>query len=74
MLRSLPRCSAPVRGADPLRQKRAHAQRPASRENLKLADVLGIRGTPAFVIGDKVVPGAADIATLKSMLADARNK
>jgi len=26
------------------------------------------------VIGDKVVPGAADIATLKSMLADARNK
>ena len=44
------------------------------RKNLKLADVLGIRGTPAFVIGDKVVPGAADIATLKSMLADARNK
>jgi hypothetical protein len=25
-------CSAPVRGADPLRQKRAHAQRPASRQ------------------------------------------
>jgi len=44
------------------------------RKNLKLADALGIRGTPAFVIGDKVVPGAADIATLKSMLADARNK
>jgi protein-disulfide isomerase len=44
------------------------------RKNLKLADALGIRGTPAFVIGDKVVPGAADIATLKSMVADAHNK
>ena len=44
------------------------------KENLKLADALNIRGTPAFVIGDKVVPGAADIATLQSMLADARNK
>lgn len=44
------------------------------KENLKLADALNIRGTPAFVIGDKVVPGVADIATLKSMVADARNK
>ena len=43
-------------------------------ENLKLAGALDIRGTPAFVIGDKVVPGAADIATLKSMVADARDK
>jgi protein-disulfide isomerase len=43
-------------------------------ENLKLANALDLRGTPAFVIGDKVVPGAADIATLKSMVADARNK
>ena len=44
------------------------------KENLKLADALNIRGTPAFVIGDKVAPGVADIATLKSMVADARNK
>jgi hypothetical protein len=43
-------------------------------KRLKLADALNIRGTPAFVIGDKVVPGVADIATLKSMVADARNK
>ena len=40
------------------------------KENQKLADALNIRGTPAFVIGDKVVPGVADIATLKSMVAD----
>src|SRR6185369_520384 len=29
-------CSAPVRGADPPRQKRAHAQRPASRADRRL--------------------------------------
>ena len=29
-------CSAPVRGADPLRPKRAHAQRPASRADRRL--------------------------------------
>jgi len=29
-------CSAPVRGADPLRQKCAHAQRPASRGDRRL--------------------------------------
>lgn len=29
-------CSAPVRGADPLRQKRAHAQRQASRADRRL--------------------------------------
>ena len=44
------------------------------KANLKLADALDIRGTPAFVIGDKVVPGAADIDTLKSMVADVRKK
>lgn len=44
------------------------------KENQKLAETLNIRGTPAFVIGDKVVPGVADISTLKSMVADAHNK
>jgi protein-disulfide isomerase len=44
------------------------------KDNLKLANALDIHGTPAFVIGDKVVPGAADIDTLKSMVTDARKK
>lgn len=44
------------------------------KENQKLAETLNIRGTPAFVIGDKVVPGVADISMLKSMVADAHNK
>src|SRR5438477_11803801 len=40
-------CSAPVLGADPLRQKRADAQRPASRadrrgsHNLAVTDIVG---------------------------------
>jgi protein-disulfide isomerase len=46
----------------------------AIKSNLKLAKALDINGTPAFVIGDKVVPGAADLDTLKSMVADLRKK
>jgi len=41
-------------------------------DNLKLAEALGIRGTPAFVVGEKLAPGAVDAATLKSLIADAR--
>ena len=40
--------------------------------NLALASALGIRGTPAFVIGKQFVPGAVDAATLKQLIADAR--
>jgi protein-disulfide isomerase len=46
----------------------------AIKSNLKLAKALDINGTPAFVIGDEVVPGAADLDTLKSMVADLRKK
>jgi len=40
--------------------------------NLSLASALGVRGTPAFVIGKQFVPGAIDAATLKQLIADAR--
>lgn len=40
--------------------------------NLQLADSIGIRGTPAFVIGDNVVPGAIDAENIKRMIAKAR--
>jgi len=46
----------------------------ALKTNLKLADALGIHGTPAFIIGDKVVPGAIDLDALKGMVSDARGK
>jgi protein-disulfide isomerase len=40
--------------------------------NLALASALGIRGTPAFVIGKQFVPGAVDAGALKELIADAR--
>lgn len=42
--------------------------------NLALADALNIHGTPAFIVGDQVVPGAVDIGALKTMVADARKR
>lgn len=40
--------------------------------NRSLGEELGIRGTPAFIIGDLLMPGAVDAQTLKSAIADAR--
>ena len=40
--------------------------------NMALANTLGVRGTPAFVIGKQFVPGAVDAAALKQLIADAR--
>ena len=28
------------------------------RENYRLADLIGVRGTPAFIINKKLIPGA----------------
>ena len=39
-----------------------------------LAAALGIRGTPAFVVGDQFVPGAVDADTLKQLIASARKR
>lgn len=38
----------------------------------ELARALSIRGTPAFIIGDELVPGAMSMDDLKAMLAEAR--
>jgi len=40
--------------------------------NLALASALGVRGTPAFVIGKQFVPGAVDADALKQLIEDAR--
>jgi len=42
--------------------------------NMALASALGVRGTPAFVIGDQFVPGAVDAETLKRLISDVRTK
>ena len=44
----------------------------AIKRNWALADALRIRGTPAFVIGDKVIPGAVSLKALKRYIAEAR--
>jgi protein-disulfide isomerase len=40
--------------------------------NLRLAQALHIEGTPALVIGQRLVPGAVDLAALERMVAEAR--
>jgi len=59
-------------------QLRADMQEPAIQEaigrNLQLANTLGITGTPSFIIGEEVVPGAVDLRTLQSMIARARRE
>jgi hypothetical protein len=42
--------------------------------NTKLAAALRIEGTPALIIGDTLVPGAVDLATLEKLVAEAREK
>jgi protein-disulfide isomerase len=48
----------------------AIAQRLAA--NVSLAQRLGIEGTPALVIGDKVIPGAVELAALREAVGQAR--
>lgn len=43
------------------------------RENYKLAQTLGINGTPAFIIGDELVPGAIIDRQMTQLIAQARN-
>ena len=44
------------------------------QRNYDLAQRLGVRGTPALIIGDKIIPGIIDLATLKSLIKEAREK
>ena len=42
--------------------------------NRALATLLGISGTPGFVVGGEVYPGALDLTRLKALVAQARTK
>src|SRR6516162_343253 len=44
----------------------------ALKANLALAKALEIHGTPGFIIGEHIVPGAIDLDALKDLVADAR--
>lgn len=41
-------------------------------DNHALAEKLAINGTPSFIIGDQLVPGAVDLASLKKLVEAAR--
>jgi protein-disulfide isomerase len=42
-------------------------------ENMKLADALGVSGTPSYVVGDDVVVGAVGLDELKEKIKSERN-
>lgn len=44
------------------------------QQNYNLAESLGINGTPAFVIGDTLIPGAIKLEDLKAHIAKARDE
>ncbi len=44
------------------------------KRNYDLADALKIHGTPAFIVGDALAPGAVDLDMLRKMVADARKR
>ena len=46
----------------------------ALKANHGLAEALDINGTPGFVIGDQIVPGAIELSSLKELVAGARRK
>ncbi|MGH6894970.1 MAG: DsbA family protein [Geminicoccaceae bacterium] len=46
----------------------------AIARNLQLAEALGITGTPSFVIGDQIVPGAVGRSRLERLIAEARDR
>ena len=46
----------------------------ALKANTELADALDIRGTPGFIVGNEIVQGAIDLASLKQLIATARKK
>jgi protein-disulfide isomerase len=41
-------------------------------KNIALAQSLGITGTPAFAVGDRVFSGATDLKSLQVVIAEAR--
>lgn len=42
------------------------------RRNAELAQKLGVNGTPAFIIGDNLLPGQFDLATMRELIARKR--
>jgi protein-disulfide isomerase len=43
------------------------------KRTLEIAKVLRLNGTPAFIVGSELVPGATDLETLQSLVDEARH-
>ncbi len=62
-------------GLDPDKVKKAMAKpeiQATIERNLALAQKLNIQGTPAFIVGDTLMPGAVDVDQLRELVAAAR--
>jgi 2-hydroxychromene-2-carboxylate isomerase len=46
----------------------------ALRRNHSLAERVGVSGTPAFIVGDTLLPGATSLEQLRALIAEARAK
>jgi len=60
-----------VATAKALSGKADHAE---LRKNIELGRALGLTGTPAFIVGDKILMGAQSLEDLKGAVAEARAK
>lgn len=49
------------------------ASEDAIEHNSMLAKALGISGTPGFIVGTELVPGAPDVNGLKELIARAQS-
>jgi protein-disulfide isomerase len=70
------RAAAEAVGLDPDRLEADMAAPDVSEAieaNYALADELGIEGTPAFVIGDQLIPGAVEKGRLEELIRSARS-
>ena len=43
------------------------------KRNSEIAKALRLNGTPAFIVGSELIPGATDLETLRALLDDARH-
>jgi protein-disulfide isomerase len=62
-------------GLDPVRLQRDMMSEAVTRRlnaNLQLAQALGIQGTPAYVVGETLLPGAVPLERLREAVAAAR--
>ena len=71
------RAVAEAQGFDMVRLDRDMASEEVAAtlaETMRLADSLGIRGTPGYVVGDSIIPGAIGVDALEAQIAAARRR